>query len=331
VSASWLSLEHVGESLPQPLKPPARRVRDLVHGHWPDRVADWRLARTSTDPQTFSEKVRFRIAYDRRPILTTLVDKVAVRDYVRDRLGDDVLVPVHGIFESGHEIPWSSLPREYAVKASHGSGAVILVWDGAPADARLPASPRYADWDRFAVRPEHADRRRMTALADKWMSLNYHYGPGRLPEWAYRDVPPRIIIEQLIRGTGGALPTDYKCLVFDGECRLFYVVAGRFDDLRIQVFNRDGSPSSVRALQPPPDTVPELAPNWRELVAAAEELGRGLDFARVDLYPVDGGIAFGEMTVYHNAGGNGWDPPSYDREIGTWWQLPAEVLAAARP
>jgi hypothetical protein len=171
----------------------------------------------------------------------------------------------------------------------------------------------------------------MRALADKWMTLNYHHGPGRLPEWAYRDVPPRILVEHLIPGVGGALPTDYKCLVFDGVCRLFYVVDGRFADHRIAVFHADGTAAQVGIISPRPDVLPELAPNWRELVAMAEELGRGLDFIRADLYPVEGGVVFGELTVYHDAGHNGWDPPSFDREIGTWWTLPdLTVTSGAR-
>ena len=324
MSRHGLSFDSLGQSLPQPLKPAARRIRDIASGTWPGFVADWRLARTTRTPETFSEKVRYRIAYDRRPLLTTLADKVAVRDYVGDRLGQQSLAPVYGVYESPRDIPWASLPREFVLKASHGSGAVVAVWDGAPRGARLPESARFVDWDRFGVRPEHASPPRLEAIAEKWMTLNYHYGPGRLPEWAYRDVPPRVIVEHLLPGVGGALPSDYKCLVFDGVCQLFYVVVGRFGDHRIAVFNADGTPAQVRMTYPSPDVVPELAPNWRELIAAAEKLGSGLDFVRADLYPIEGDVVFGEMTIYHDAGHNGWYPQSFDREIGSWWTLPHE-------
>lgn len=320
-----ISVDHLGSELPQALKPAARRARDLAQGTWPAPVADWRLARTTRVPETFAEKVRYRSAFDRRPLLTTLVDKVAVRDYVAERIGSEHLAGLVGAYDSATAIPWGSLPREFALKGSHGSGAVVVVWDGAPEESRLPASARFVDWDRFGIRPEHASRPRMAALAEKWLKLNYHRGPGRLPEWAYRDVPARVMVEELIPGIGTALPTDYKCLVFDGVCKLFYVVDGRFGDHRIAVFLADGTPAPAGLLHPRPQTMPALAPNWREVIAAAEELGRGLDFVRVDLYPTDGGYAFGEMTVYHDAGHNGWDPPEYDREVGSWWTLPDAV------
>ena len=317
-----LSVDDVGARLPQALKPAARRARDVAHGTWPAPVADWRLARTTRVPVTFAEKVRYRTAYDRRPLLTTLVDKVAVREYVAERVGAEHLAGLVGAYDSATAVPWGDLPREFALKGSHGSGAVVVVWDGAPAASRLPPSARFVEWDRFGVRPEHANRSRMQALAAKWLTLNYHHGPGRLPEWAYRDVPPRVMVEELVPGVGTALPTDYKCLVFDGVCTLFYVVDGRFADHRIAVFHGDGTPADVGLLLPRPAVFPELAPNWREVVAAAEALGAGLDFVRVDLYPTPGSFVFGEMTVYHDAGHNGWDPPEYDHVVGSWWTLP---------
>jgi len=322
----------LGGALPQVVKPAARRVRDISQRTWPAAVADWRLARTTREPETFSEKVRYRSAFDRRPLLTTLVDKVAVRGYVTDRLGAEHLPHLLGAYDSATDIPWSELPREFAIKGSHGSGAVVVVWDGAPEGARLPASARFVGWDRFGVRPEQASRERLQSLAAKWLTMNYHYGPGRLPEWAYRDVPPRVMVEELIPGNDGALPSDYKCFVFDGVCRLFHVVDGRFAHHQVAVFNPDGTVADAVFRDHGCVDVPDLAPHWRDIITAAEELGRGLDFVRVDLYPTPGSFVVGELTVYPHAGRNGWDPPQFDRVAGSWWTLPdPAVLSGPLP
>ncbi|MBI1377586.1 MAG: hypothetical protein GC157_08915 [Frankiales bacterium] len=326
VGVRLFELEDLGERLPQVLKPAARRARDLVDGNWPSEVAVRRLARTPRDPRTFSEKVRYRAAFDRRPILTSMVDKVAVRDYVRERLGDEVLTPVVGAFDDPGRIPWRELPREYVVKATHGSGAVVVVFDGAPAGNRLPGSARFCEWERFAVRPEHASPPRIVALGRRWLELDYSHSPGHVPEWGYRDVPRRVLVEHLVPGTGGELPTDYKFMCFDGTCPLFYVVGGRFTDHRIAVFDGDGSPSAIRFGPHPDKEHPPLVPHWRELKAAAEELSRGLDFVRVDIYPVGTGMAFGEMTMYHDGGRNSWEPASADELIGSWWKVPDDSV-----
>ncbi|MEI9985067.1 MAG: hypothetical protein WDN69_18865 [Aliidongia sp.] len=42
-------------------------------------------------PKGFNEKIQARKIFDRRPILTVMADKVAVRDYVAERVGREVL------------------------------------------------------------------------------------------------------------------------------------------------------------------------------------------------------------------------------------------------
>jgi hypothetical protein len=320
----WTSnatLEELGEFVPQPLKPALRRTRDLALGTWPASLAEWRLARTPVDPSTFNDKVRYRIAYDRRPHLTTFADKVAVRDYVADRVGLRYLTPQYGVHRSADDVDWTSLPREYVIKASHGSGAVVLVTDQADSDARLPTHTRWAGWDRFAVRPEHAPRALLAPLVDKWMTLNYEFGPGRLPEWAYRDVPPRIITEQLLVGPAGEKPVDIKFFVFDGVCEFLYVGTGDDDGYHRNLFTPCGTPIPVEYGYSRAAVEPRLPSALAEFVEVAEELGRGVDFVRVDLYDVAGRLVFGELTNYPSAGVDEFRPATFDEALGARWNL----------
>ncbi len=320
----WTSnatLEELGDYVPQPLKPAFRRTRDLALGPWPPSLAEWRPARTPLDPITFNDKVRYRIAYDRRPHLTMFADKVAVRDYVADRVGDGYLTPQYAVHRSSDEIDWDSLPREYVVKASHGSGAVVLVTDQADADARLPARSRWAAWDRFAVRPEHASRALLAPLVDRWMTLNYEFGPGRLPEWAYRDVPPRIITEQLLVGPSGEKPVDVKFFVFDGVCRFLYIGVGDDDGYHRNLFSPTGTPIPVEYGYTRAAVDPPLPESLAEFVSVAEELGRGVDFVRVDLYDLAGRVVFGELTNYPAAGVDDFRPATFDEELGALWDI----------
>ena len=55
-------------------------------------LARWQLlASINWPPTTYSEKLRYRMATDRRKILTMFADKVAVREYVSEKVGDQVL------------------------------------------------------------------------------------------------------------------------------------------------------------------------------------------------------------------------------------------------
>jgi hypothetical protein len=309
-----------GAAVPQPLKPTLRRGRDLIRGFWPRQVADYRLEHWPRDPRTFSEKVQYRVAYDRRPHLTLFADKAGVRDFVAERVGRHVLTDCLGVYDSADAVPWDRLPRGYAIKATHGSGGLVLVTDAADPSNRLPGSARNVGWDRYTVRPEHAVQQRIAAIADKWMTLNYHYGTGRLPEFAYRDVPPRILIEHLLTNRRGAIAADWKCFVFDGVLRILTIESDRFGDHRQEVFARDGSRLG-RFIYDPPDELTPLPANFDELVSVAESLGREIDFVRVDLYNIDGSrVVFGELTNYPGAGRQAF-PGDWDRMLGDWWTL----------
>ena len=52
------------------------------------------------------------------------------------------------------------------------------------------------------------------------------------------------------------------------------------------------------------------------MVTAAEILGKGIDFIRVDLYSVDGHVFFGELTHFPEAGEGVFFPQEFDRWLG---------------
>ena len=55
------------------------------------------------------------------------------------------------------------------------------------------------------------------------------------------------------------------------------------------------------------------------MVAAAEKLGAGFDFVRVDFYEVGGRPLFGEMTFYPGSGLDKFAPVTLDTELGKLW------------
>ena len=62
-------------------------------------------------PRTLSEKLQWRILYDRRPLLQVTCDKVAVREYVAARVGPQHLIPLLGVFADPADIPWGRTSR----------------------------------------------------------------------------------------------------------------------------------------------------------------------------------------------------------------------------
>ena len=71
----------------------------------------------------------YKIKYDLRRY-SHLVDKLAVRDYVAETLGEEYLIPIYGVFETADEIDFGRLPSQNVIKASlrQQDGSSLLGW-----------------------------------------------------------------------------------------------------------------------------------------------------------------------------------------------------------
>ena len=290
--------------------------------HWRAQEYTW----IAHCPETFNGKVHWRLLKDRRPILTTFADKVAVRDHVARLAGPDCLSELLAVVADARELDRAGLPREFVVKASHASGGMWIVSDAAAEDLVKPGE-QYADgpptprsgWNWIVTSPDRLDWDVLVETCREWLSREYR----EQPEWAYLDVPRRILVEQLLRGPGGEIPDDYKLFVFDGVVRLVQVDSGRFDEHRRNLYLPDWTPVDAEYVHPRADRESPRPASLERMVELAETLGRGMDFVRVDLYDLDGRVVFGELTNYPE-GGTGWfRPSSFDTELGRYWTPPS--------
>jgi hypothetical protein len=296
-------------------------VKGRLQRRWSYPAAERTLRRQALNPTSFTQKIYYKMAYDRRPLLTTLADKVEVRTYVRDRIGDDYLSEVYGVYEVLPETRPTSLPANYVVKANHCSGASVFVWDQAPRE-QLPSDLRRITWERFFVHPDTLDWGQLKKLADKWIHQNFFWAPGRLPEWAYRDIPPRIMFEELFEDAQAELPSDYKFFMFDGECQLIQHDSMRFSGHLRDMYSPTWDRLPIRYLYRNSLEGSQKPNGLDEMLKIARALSDGIDFVRVDLYETDKGVKFGEMTNYPDAGFEQFDPESFDLWLGSKWQLP---------
>ena len=143
------------------------------------------------NPQTFSEKLYCRmISWNRShdPLFTQLADKYAVRDHVRNKIGQEHLVKLLWHGTDPNAIPFDTLPAEYVIKTNHGSAQIIV------------------------VRGE-ADRHEIIQKLTNWLKSNYYWG-GR--EHQYYHIKPRVMIEEYLKNEDGSGPLDYRFWCFGG-------------------------------------------------------------------------------------------------------------------
>lgn len=236
-------------------------------------------------PQTFTEHVQHRKLYDRDIRMPPLADKVRSKEIVADRIGAQWIIPT---LWQGTELPLRpQWPEPFVVKARHGCNQSAFCLSGA------------ANWERI--------RRK----ADRWMTGDYGYW---LDEWIYPHIPRGILVEPFI-GERDRLPVDYKFYVFAGRVEYVQVHLDRAGRHRWILFDRDW----LRVSSPSHDPDPLPPIHLAQMTQAAEELGLGFDFVRVDLYEVAGHPYFGEMTFYPGSGLDPFDPVLLDGVIGEHW------------
>ncbi len=246
-------------------------------------------------PVGFNEKILHKILNDRRPLLTLFADKLRVRDFVRHTAPSLSLPGLYWWSARADALPFRRLPRQFVLKANHGSGWNLIVRD-----------------------KEDLQCSDVSRMARKWLESDFTI-VGR--ERFYEPIRRAVFAEELLSGGKAAtLPDDYKLFVFGGKVRIIQVDHDRFGRHSQVLYDRDWTlvPGTVAAAQGS-----EIAPpgSLAQMIAAAEALSLGVDFVRVDLYDVEGHVYFGELTNSPNKGLSPFQPRSLDRALGDFMAI----------
>lgn len=250
------------------------------------------------NPKTFNEKLQRLKLYDRKPQYTQLVDKYAVRPYIKEKIGEEYLVPLLNVREDPDQINFASLPDRFILKCNHNSGSVYICKNRENFDFKAAKEGLKRDIEED------------------------YYLRGR--EWPYKDVQRKIIAEEYLEDKNGDL-IDYKFFCFDGYVDCVMVCVGRQKgEVKFYFFDRERKllRYNVAGKNAPEDFTLEKPENIEEMFDLAEVLSEGLPFVRIDLYSCDDKIFFGEFTLYP---GSGFDVnllPETDRRFGDLIKLP---------
>jgi hypothetical protein len=249
-------------------------------------------------PRTFTEHVLVKLLFDRDPKLALFADKFAVRSYVAQMLGGEQnLTTLYATADRPEEIGHLSLPNRFIMKPNHLSGPVKVVRDLAA-----------------------IERAELEALAASWFRQNLGFERG---EWAYRDIRPRVLFEELLEFEGRP-PSDYRFYCFSGEPRFISLTRDRLGpDPTSTFYDAAFRMLPVRTLSSISRYVAieeERPPNYGEMLEIVGKLSAGTDFLRVDLYNLGGRIVFGELTNYPAGGLRKFDPRSFDLTLGSYWR-----------
>jgi hypothetical protein len=79
------------------------------------------------NPKTMNEKLQYLKLKQREPMLTSLVDKIAVKNIVAEKIGQEYVCQLLGVWDSFDEIDFDALPDSFVLKTNHSGGNTGVV------------------------------------------------------------------------------------------------------------------------------------------------------------------------------------------------------------
>ncbi len=251
-----------------------------------------------SNPKTFCEKQNWLKLYDRKPIYTVMVDKYLARKFVAERIGEEYLVPLLGVWDNADDINFSVLPDKFVLKCNHNSDVTICT-------------------DKSTL-----DVEKVKNKLNEQLKRDYYLSKR---EWPYKNIPRKIICEKFMENTNGENLVDYKLFCFNGVPKIVMVNSNRFGEggVKVDMYDmqwnhidmQDGHYPNAGDIFTKPDC-------FDKMCKFAEILSDGTSALRVDFNYWDKKLYFGELTFFHSAGLESFMPEKWDEVLGSWVNLP---------
>jgi len=251
------------------------------------------------NPIEFNQKIQWYKVFYQPEELTNLVDKYSVREYVKEKIGEQYLNELYHVYDKVAEINFDELPNEFIIKATHGCGYNLIVNDKSTIN-------------KFKTK----------LLFHKWLNTSQYYRTGK--EWAYKNIKKRLIVEKLLNEEGQPSLIDYKFYCFNGKPKFLGIYVDRAKTVKNGFYDTDFNklPFSNKKNENTIDTDIEKPSTFEEMILLSEKLADKFPFVRVDFYSIKGKITFGEMTFYPGDGRRDFTPEKYNTIIGDYLKLP---------
>lgn len=252
------------------------------------------------NPKGFNEKLQWLKVNDKHSEYTKLVDKLAVREHIKEVLGEEYLFPLLGVWESFDDINFDVLPEQFVLKCNHDSGSTKVIMN------------------KSALTKE--DINAMKTFFKKRLKRDFFHA-GR--EYPYKNIKPYIIAEQFMVDDSAPEKSieDYKFFCFNGEPRIMFVATDRSTDVKFDFFDMDFNHLDIVNIHPQSGKEIKRPEMFEEMKKIAAQLSKGMSHVRIDLYELNGKIYFGEYTFFHGGGFSLFHPLDWENKMGDWIDL----------
>ncbi len=251
------------------------------------------------NPKTYSEKLQWLKIYDRNPEYTKMVDKYEAKKVAAKIIGEEYIIPTIGIYDNFDDIDFEKLPNQFVIKCTHDSGGLVIC----------------KDKQEFNI--DEAKTK-----INKCLKKSFYY---QYREWPYKNVKPRIIVEEYVEDTEKKSLDDYKFFCFNGIPKVMFIATERQNssvETCFDFFDMDFNHLNIINGHPNAIKLPKQPKNFNKMQELAKKLSKGIPHIRIDFYEINGKVFFGEFTFSHWGGFVKFEPAIWDKKMGDLLELP---------
>lgn len=249
------------------------------------------------NPKTFNEKIQWLKLYDATPLKRDLTDKVKVRDYVREKIGEKYLKPVLQICNSFDEIDFDKLPNSFIMKCNHGCKWHYIVKN----------------------KEQYLSVKKLVDITRKQMTgwLEQEYWPWGGFEMQYKGIEPKIIIEHFLIDENNFLE-ELEITCFNSEPKIFAKMSNK--NREVLMFDQNYKPidfkfgSKFSIIEGKADDI------LKQAVKHSKVLCQSFKLIRVDWIICNKQLYFNEMT-FSPLSGFGIFEQIWNKKLGEYLNL----------
>ena len=243
------------------------------------------------NPQTFNEKIQWLKLYDSTPLKTRLADKYQVREWVKEKIGEEYLIPLLGAWDKFEDINFDKLPNQFVLKCNHGSGYNIIVKDKSKLDLK--------------------EARKKINF---WMNEDFAFKYGF--EMHYSAIPKKIIAETFLDEIDNNL-YDYRFFCSYGKVlQIWLDIGSGTPEHKRKIYDKDWNELNIKVKWPRLESAIPKPDNFEKMIEYSKLMSEEFALVRIDFYDINKKLYFGEMTFTSMSGTGQFEPKSADLELG---------------
>ena len=246
----------------------------------------------SDNPKTFNEKILYLKKQIPKPIFSKVADKFLVREYIKEKIGANYLIPLYWFSENINDFNIDLLKRKCVVKLNNGSGANFII--------NKPVNEIYY----------YKMKNKLGNLLKKDFSLN-------TSEQHYKYIKNLILIEKLL----DTPLNDYKFFCSKGKPFMIQVDVDRFTNHSRNFYNLKWEKQDITLNYPNTEIEIKKPVNLAEMISISKSLSEDFIFCRVDLYNSNNKIYFGEITLFPGGGVEPFSSYNTDLKMGNYFSV----------